>query len=77
MAHADQQQVRGGGLDVIQILPSLLHLLPLSPPVVMLVENSLTDVCSITDSCLRYVFLQMMSNTTPTNGVRTYRRWTG
>ena len=63
-------------LQLIEILPPLLHLLPLRPPVVMLIQHPLTDIGPTTHSGLGDVLLQVMRDTPTTDRVRTNRRRT-
>ena len=63
-------------LQVIQIVPSLLHLFSLSTPVVVLFDHPLADVRAVADDFVWHVAVQTVGDASTTDCVRADARRT-
>ena len=63
--------IRTSNSDVIEIPSSLLHPLTLAPAVVVFVENTRRHVRAVTDNLFRNIVVQMVSDPTTPESVRT------
>ncbi len=61
-----------GKSDIAEISPPLLHLLTLTPPVIMLVKNARCHIRTITDNLFRNIAVQVVSDPTTAESVWTH-----
>lgn len=56
-------------LELVKVLPSLFHLFSLTAAVVVLVDDSLADVGTVADGCLRDILGEVVGDAPATDGV--------